>query len=90
MDEFGYDSGSDWDEAGPSQSSWFFEEDVSVLGHGRRSKRAMSKVDSSMAKDLFGVSVAGVLGGGMSGVGRGGAGPVPGIVGRGGRYLHFP
>ena len=59
--DFGDDSGSDWDEAGPCRSGWFLDgEDLTGWGHGRRSKRVVRKVDFSAATDLFGVSALGV------------------------------
>ena len=81
LDDFGHDSGSDWDEAGPSRSGRFLDKDLTGWGHGRGSKRVVRRVDFSAASDLFGVSVAGVLGTGLGGVGAGGAVPAPGIGG---------
>ena len=64
--DFGDDSGSDWDEAGPSRSGRFLEgEDLTGWGHGRRSKRVVRKVDFSAVTDLFGVSALGGVGGGL-------------------------
>ena len=77
--DFGNDSGSDWDKAGPSQSGRFLDgEDLTGWGHGRRSKRVVKKVDFSAATDLFGVSALGGLGGGLWGVGAGGTVLTPG------------
>ena len=81
MDDFGHDSGSDWDEAGQSQSGRFLVEDLTRCGHGRRGERVARRVDFSTASDLFGASVAGVLGGGLGGVGTGSPVPTLGIGG---------
>ena len=71
--DFEDDSGSDWDEAGPSRSGRLLDgEDLTGWGHGRRSKKVVRKVGFSAAIDLFGVSALGGLGGGLGGVGAGG------------------
>ena len=77
--DFEEHSDSDWDEAGPSRSGRFLDEDLTGRGHGRRRKRVVRKVDFSAASDLFGVSVVGVLGTRLGGVGAGGPVPAPGI-----------
>ena len=80
--DFGHDSGSDWDEAGPSRSGRFLDgEDLTGWGHGRRSKRVVRKVDFSAATDLFGVSALWGLGGGLGGVGAGDTVLTPGSGG---------
>ena len=78
LDDFGDDSGSEWDEAGPSRSGRFLDENDTGWGHGHGSKRVMRRVDFTAAFDLFGVSVTEVLGTGMGGVGTGGPLPAPG------------
>ena len=72
MDDFGDDSGSDWDEVGSSRSGRFLDKDLTRWGHGRRSKRVVKRVNFSAASDLFGVSVTRVLGNELGGVGTGG------------------
>ena len=79
--DFGDDSGSDWDEAGPSRSGRFLGEDLTGWGHGRVGKRVLRKVDFSEPSDLFGMSVTGVLGTGLGGVLMDGPVPAPGSGG---------
>ena len=78
LDDFGYDSGLDWDEAGPSRSGQFLDKDLTRWGHGRGSQRVVRKVDFSAASDLFVVSLTRVLGNGLGDVGAGGPVPAPG------------
>ena len=80
--DFGDDSGSDWDEAGPSRSARFLDAvDLTGWGHGCRSKRVVRKVDFSAATDLFGVSALWGVGGGLGGVGAGDTVLAPGSGG---------
>ena len=79
MDDFGDDSVSEWDEAGPSRSGRFLDEDLTGWDHGRGSKRFMRRADFNAASDLFGLSGAGVLGDGLGGVRTGGPVPTCGI-----------
>ena len=63
--------------------------DLTGWSHGRRGKRVVNKADFGAGRNLFGVSVVGVLSKGLEGVGTGGPVPAPGMGGRCRWGLHF-
>ena len=79
VSELESDSGSDGE--GEGGGRMVLEEELSGWSHGKGGERVVRRADVGAAKALFGVSVVGMQGRGLGGMGTGGAIPTPGIGG---------
>lgn len=77
MDDSDLELDSEYEDEAVAGGGCVLRGDLTGWSHGRRGKKVVTKADFGTVRNLFGVSVVGVLGEGLGSVGTGG--PVPAL-----------